>query len=117
MSRQVLPVGREVSLRSQIDRRASVRRLSSRAVLSRPQGAAHATAYLAAVRNISEGGIGLLLQYKFPPGTILAIEPLSRRSSRTLLARVVHATAEADGWYHGCELANQLSETELDSWL
>jgi len=99
------------------ERRASVRRVCKREVLSRRRGATRNAAWLASVRNISETGLGLLIYCNFAPGSILSIEPLSRRSTRTLLARVVHVSQEGDGWIHGCELANQLTEREVADWL
>src|SRR5258707_15745224 len=95
------------------ERRASVRRVCKREVLSRRQGSTRTAAWLASVRNISETGLGLLVYCKFAPGSILTIEPLTQRSTRTLFARVVHVTQEGDGWNHGCELANQLTEREV----
>ena len=100
-----------------VERRASVRRLCNRDILSRKAGTPRGTGWLAAVRDVSTTGIGMMLYCKFAPGTILAVEPLSRSSTRTLLARVVRTTVEADGWYHGCELANALTDEELQGWL
>src|SRR5438132_969821 len=57
----------------------------------------------ATVRDISLGGMGLILQRRFEPRTGLAIElPDSDDSLFTVFVRVVHATAQAGGrWLLG----------------
>jgi hypothetical protein len=70
-------------------------------------------------RDISQGGVGLLLRHRFRPGTPLIIELRQRSGAhqRTVSARVVHATPlVVDGsscWLLGCAFDQPLSEEEL----
>jgi hypothetical protein len=74
----------------------------------------------ARVRDLSAGSIGLLLTRRFEPGTLLVIE-LERKThslTHTLVARVVHATAQnGGGWMVGCTLANRIAEDDLQALL
>jgi hypothetical protein len=74
----------------------------------------------ARVQNLSAGSIGLLLTRRFEPGTLLVIE-LERKThslTHTLVARVVHATAQnGGGWMVGCTLANRIAEDDLQALL
>lgn len=75
--------------------------------------------HLVNVANISTAGVGLVLDRRVTPGTILAIElQRQQRVARTLLARVAHATAnDDDTWTIGCEFANRLTHRELQDLL
>jgi hypothetical protein len=65
------------------------------------------------IRDVSQGGLGLVLQRRFEPGTVLFIE-LPGTDSRPLLARVVHAARLAQGsWLLGCTFSSKLSEDEV----
>jgi c-di-GMP-binding flagellar brake protein YcgR len=73
----------------------------------------------AKVRNISKGGVGLVLQRRFEPGTLLVFELESavQGFAKTFLARVRHATRHAEGgWMHGCAFASELSDEELQAF-
>lgn len=74
----------------------------------------------ASVRNISEGGIGLVLKRRFEPRTGLQIhlpDPGSD-STYTVFVRVVHLQQEAEGrWLLGCEFISPLTEERLNSLL
>jgi hypothetical protein len=73
-----------------------------------------------AIRDISTGGVGLVLGRRFEPGAGLAIElpASSDRPEETLLARVRHATRQPDGrWLHGCTFISELSEDEVERLL
>jgi hypothetical protein len=68
------------------------------------------------VRNISRGGINLLVPEGFEPGSMLGIDLPSPdgHSSYTVLACVVHATARPGGeWAVGCTFAQELTDAEL----
>jgi hypothetical protein len=69
----------------------------------------------ARIRDISRGGLGLLLDRRLEPGTLITVDlPLTPDCPRLLLARVVHATAQPDGgWLVGCALFDLLPEEEL----
>jgi hypothetical protein len=70
----------------------------------------------ATIRDISCGGIRLQVRRRFEPGSGLAIElPGSGdQPPYIVLARVVHATAQADGsWFLGCAFVSALSDEEV----
>jgi hypothetical protein len=69
------------------------------------------------IRDMSQGGLGLLLPRRFEPGTVLFVElPGSER--RPLLVRVAHAVRLPRGtWLLGCAFSSKLSEGELRRWL
>jgi hypothetical protein len=72
----------------------------------------------ATLRDLSIKGVGLILGRRFEPGAALAIElpATPTRPANTLLARVVHATAQPGGrWLLGCSLVSELSLDELES--
>ena len=76
--------------------------------------------WIAAVRDISAGGIGLTLGRRYERGTVLLLEVRSPHEGCTLNlpVRVVHATAESPGrWIVGCAFARPLSEAELEALL
>jgi hypothetical protein len=73
------------------------------------------------LRDISQGGCGLVLQHRFRPGTSLVIDLREREGDRrrSVRARVVHATPfPVDGlalWLLGCRFDEPLTEAELAS--
>jgi hypothetical protein len=58
------------------------------------------------VKDVSAGGIGVLVGRRFTPGAVLAVElPAAPGGPRLLLGRVIHATPDAGGgWHVGCGL-------------
>jgi len=71
------------------------------------------------IKNLSLGGVGLLLNRRFERGVSLAIEvTVGDDLSETHLTRVVHVRAAAGGrWVHGCEFVSKLSDDELQRLL
>jgi hypothetical protein len=69
----------------------------------------------ATIRDISTGGLSLSLNRRFEPGSGLAIElPTDDGTTNTVLARVAHAKAEAEGgWLLGCTFISELSDEEV----
>ena len=72
------------------------------------------------VQNISENGIGLLLDRELATGVHLWV--VMRGADDVLLGkmmiRVVHATNQADGhWLHGCLFTKGVSEPALQAVL
>ena len=80
----------------------------------------HELSWSAHIRDLSQGGVGVVLKRRFERGAGLAIEiPESDSSSATtLLGRVVHTTSLPGGiWLHGCAFVSPLSEDELNRLL
>lgn len=70
------------------------------------------------VRDISTGGIGLVLRRRFERGTGLVIELPGGDEPTTVLVRVVHVKAQPGGaWALGCVFVSPLSDEELNALL
>ena len=72
------------------------------------------------VRDVSTGGIGVLLARRFEPGTDLQIDlPLNSGSaSKMISARVVRVQSERAGhWIHGCAFASPLNGEQVRALL
>jgi c-di-GMP-binding flagellar brake protein YcgR len=70
----------------------------------------------ARVLNISATGVGLLVDEPLEAGTLLSVDlkPDSGAEPRTMLACVVHVTAQANGQFAlGCNFIRELSEEDL----
>jgi diguanylate cyclase (GGDEF)-like protein len=99
-----------------VEKRSTAHALCNRSARLRREGEANGEEEFATVRNISAAGIGLDLEKRFPPNTLLIVEPLAA-DAKTLLARVQQATPGGRGWIHECELSICLSPEELRGWL
>jgi hypothetical protein len=69
----------------------------------------------ASVKDVSRGGLGLLLDRRFEVGTILTVDlTLDPHSNCMILARVAHCTPQPEGgWLVGCELLDRDAGEEL----
>jgi hypothetical protein len=68
------------------------------------------------VRNISRGGISLVVPRAFDPGDVLGVDlpAPDGDGSYTVLACVTHASSEPGGeWVVGCTFTQELSDAEL----
>jgi hypothetical protein len=77
--------------------------------------------WIARVRDISEGGIGLLLRHRFRRGTPLLVELGSAAGpSRVIAVHVAHVTpVRTDGapwWLVGCAFDEELTPVELQAF-
>jgi hypothetical protein len=98
----------------EVERRAVVRYLCDQEISYYTPSAR--LRHWARVRNISTGGVGLLLNAPIEPGTALAIEmkTMDPATSLTLPARVVHATKQEGGsWIMGCKFLKRPTEKNL----
>ena len=101
------------------DRRAYLRISSDLATTCRADSSAREPAWPGRVHNISQGGVGLILQHRFAPGTVLLVDLRETAGVllRTVQARVVHATAILDDgnpcWLLGCVFDRPLDEAEF----
>jgi hypothetical protein len=87
------------------ERRSGARHPWYQEVPLRAVGAGNEETHWASVRDISDGGIGLLLSCPFRPGTVVTMElrGAGQPASRMLVGRVVHATRQPHGNYAlGC---------------
>jgi hypothetical protein len=106
-----------------IDRRAYVRLAVEMSATCWSAGRRPDIGWPGRVRNISRGGVGLLLRHCFRPGTSLSVELRAGTGAvlRTVTLRVVHATPDDDGgtpcWLLGCAFDQPLSADELDALL
>ena len=99
------------------ERRAWVRLPSDREASFR--AGADTTGWLGRVRDISQGGIALVLRQKFDLGTDLFIDLATNAGEvRSLAAQVVRVTLERDGcWITGCEFASTLGVDDLQTFV
>lgn len=103
------------------ERRASVRYPCSEESFSadnscRPITAHRNESWSATVRDLSTGGVGIVVNRRFEPGTLLSIElqDAEQTVNRILLVRVVRVLSEDDGrWLLGCAFTAKLTEGEL----
>ena len=73
----------------------------------------------AAVRDISQSGIGLAISRPFSCATVLTVKLQAADGSIRGTAQVVvkHVRQEPAGWFHGCSFVNRLTEGELQALL
>jgi hypothetical protein len=106
-----------------VERRAWVRYGTDLQATCRGAGPPREVGWPARVKDISAGGVGLLLRHRFRPGTILAVElhGASGGCVRVLAVRVVHATPRTvdseSCWLMGCMFVEPLSDNELQTLL
>ena len=76
------------------------------------------TGWLGKVRDVSTGGVALLLTRPFEAGTILILELETEAAELRRVIEVVHAAPENNGhWILGCVFASPLGEDELQIFL
>jgi hypothetical protein len=98
------------------ERRAAARIGCRLEGLCRPLQGREGDEWQARVRNLSAGGICLLLSRRFEPGALLLVElPAGGAgATRTLVARVIYVVPHVRaGWSIGCRLAQGLNPEEL----
>jgi hypothetical protein len=99
-----------------LNRRARVRYRCSPPTPGRAFFANSSKCVDAAVVDLSQGGVGLILESYVEPGTLVRIE-LGDGGKETyidLVANMTHATPQKDGtWRCGCEWVHPLTEGEL----
>ena len=88
--------------------------------IAETQAGSEQVAWSAQIQDISRGGVSLLGNHSFDPGTVLKIDLPNRDQvvPTTVLARVVHASAKPNGvWALGCAFVKELGEKELQGLL
>jgi PilZ domain len=103
------------------EQRARVRFPAQQASLcQRIEAETHDFWFMASIRDLSQQGVGLVVNCPFDPGLFLAVEPLGLKEefSRGFQCRVVYAREEHPGrWFLGCEFVHPLSDQELQAFL
>lgn len=101
-----------------VERRASVRHVLGRGTTclidtGLIEGDATALeAWPAGTRDISQGGIAIVLARRFEPGTVFGVR--FHGATHELTVRVVNVRAEEGGhWLHGCQFATPLTPAQL----
>lgn len=102
------------------DRRTGVRRTTRVKVQARLTRATGEGPWLASVRNLSAGGVGLIADRQFKPNMLLTIELPSRtpqQDAAPRLFKVTHVTPQPGGkwWVLGGVFASPLSAEELET--
>jgi hypothetical protein len=71
------------------------------------------------IRNVSGGGIGLILTRGFEVGRYLEIElPLAVAGTNSTLVRVVYAAKQSSGsWLVGCSFTQRLTDEQVQAIL
>lgn len=104
-----------------IDRRAAVRHEWNLDALGQVSTAEEGgTNCLVELHDLASGGVGLILNRFFEPGTILEVElhHLNKGASAGYLIAVIHSTDRGDGtWFVGCRFTDPISEEEMTTWL
>ena len=120
MSDQFILAPAQQTGKNPVEQRAYVRYSTRLDATCRAAESAEADAWQASVREISAGGIRLVLGKRVEQDGLLFIQLLSGcdRLSRVLQARVRHTKRVMGGqWMVGCEFVNKLSEQELQAVL
>ena len=105
-----------------MERRVWLRYGSDMEAVCRAPTVRRESGWMARVKDVSRGGLGLVSRHRFRAGTPLLIEVRDRSGDvRLLAAHVVHAKpTEDDGqpaWLLGCSFGLMLSEKELKALL
>jgi hypothetical protein len=98
------------------DRRAAERHASDALISFHPLALSKKDSLAALVKDVSTRGISLILQHRFAPGTLLAIDlgDLGGSTPAPVLARVVHVTPRGKGkWVVGCALQKELTHQQV----
>jgi hypothetical protein len=85
-----------------------------------PLGGQGQKPWAAAIRDISVNGLGLVLERRFEPGTVLVLQwqRPGEDVPRNLMARVVRTQSqESARWVLGCQLARSLGDEEVRALL
>jgi PilZ domain len=117
MAEQTIPAHTVEQASWKIDRRASVRLHSEEHAVWIIEEAN--AALLGIVRDISPGGMALILRQRLERGTVLIVELESKAGRpRRALVHVIHSTQDPDGrWVTGCGFPSPLTEEELRDFL
>jgi hypothetical protein len=106
-----------------LDRRAWIRFGADLEAACHAKGAMKDAGWTAKVKDISKGGIGLLLRHRFHPGTQLMMELKSRdgifchQAAITVVRVIAFLSGNRPQWFMGCTFDAPLSDEELQRLL
>jgi hypothetical protein len=83
----------------------------------RPAAPQDADAWRCIAYNISPTGVGIMMPFPPPRGTVLEIQPWGLSPARPVQVRVARTTCVEFLWFCGCELLRPLDPAELQTWL
>jgi c-di-GMP-binding flagellar brake protein YcgR len=101
------------------ERRVWVRHPSSAAAVVKPVNNGVNSRYSAQVRDVSRGGIKLVVDHPVEAGAMIGVDlpGATQEGASTVLACVVHATKLAENeWSLGCEFSDELADGELEAF-
>lgn len=101
------------------DRRVWVRHSTDAEITCLPAGTGDGSRLSARVRNVSLGGMNLVVSRPFQTGDLLSVElpTETAQAATTVLACVVHVNAEAAGeWSLGCNFSAELNDDDLQAF-
>jgi c-di-GMP-binding flagellar brake protein YcgR len=100
------------------DRRVWVRFAADLETTYQKAGQADSSRLSAKVRDISRGGVNLLVRHSFQPGDMLSVElPAPEgRPLHTVLACVVRVNQEGEDWSLGCIFSCELDDDDLEGF-
>jgi hypothetical protein len=76
--------------------------------------------WTASLFDISQTGVGVIVNRSFPPATVLTVrlQTGTRQFSKTMLVRVKHCSARENGeWLVGCTFVVKLKDSELKEFI
>jgi serine/threonine protein kinase len=100
------------------ERRATVRYPSRKGSSCQPLRGDKDRSWRATIRDVSADGVGLVLERRFEPRTVLALElaPTETEPARRTLVRVVRVTPLASRrWLLGCVFAARMGEDDVQA--
>jgi hypothetical protein len=118
---ETAPVPEIATARRGIERRAYVRLAVDLAAVCRPPNHLSHIGWPGQVRDVSQGGVGLVTRHRFQPGTRLSVDLRSATGAplRTVGVKVIHATASEVGgspcWLLGCAFDAPLADEVFQS--
>ena len=113
-SRKTRPIPKVAAM----DRRATIRYPSHSEGVCLPVGGGADVRWSAQVKDVSDGGINLLVNRRFEPGSVLMLDFKGQHPDRPvcLLVRVVHVQALSKRkWSLGCRFGRRIGEEEVKS--
>jgi PilZ domain len=106
-----------------LDRRAWIRFGADLDAECHAKGAMKDAGWTAKVKDISKGGVGLLLRHRFKPGTQLMMELKSRdgtfchRAAITAVRVIAFLSGNRPQWFMGCSFDTPLADEDLQRLL